>query len=54
MVKYIKPSSTDIPFDSIIPSGWGEKFNDNKDLNYCANYMDDHVLQVGENLWNLP
>ena len=44
LVKYSKSASIDIPFNSIIPSGWGEEFGDNEEMNYCANYVDDHVF----------
>ena len=43
-MKYSKPASTDIPFDSIIPSGCGKEFGDNEEINCYANYMDDHIF----------
>ena len=53
-MKYSKLASTDIPFNSIIPSGWGKEFGDNEEMNCCANYVDDYVFLVGENLGNTP
>ena len=32
-VFYSKPSSYDIPIKSIIPGGWGDKFDDEKPVN---------------------
>ena len=53
-MKYSKPASADIPFDSIIPSEWGEEFDDNEEMNYCANYVDDCVFWVREHSGNIP
>ena len=32
-VFYSKPSSYDIPIESIMPGGWGDKFDDEKPVN---------------------
>ena len=52
-MKYSKPASTDFPFDSIIPSGWGEEFDNNGEMNCCANYMNNHIFWVGKNSGNI-
>ena len=53
-MKYSKPTFIDIPFDSIILSGWGEEFGYTEEMNCCATYVDDYVFWVRENLGNIP
>ena len=37
-VFYSKPTSNDIPLEAIVPTGWGDEFedNDNEGYNMCG------------------
>ena len=41
LVKYTKPPSSDIPFEDIISTGWGDEFFEEDIVECFANYLVD-------------